>query len=149
MGTVGRGVSHEERTDIGYAHLRIPKLELVVWPNGRPALAAFDAAEAAEAVAGGAGGAHCEELSAAAASSAVAGGAGEAAAAAAAPVALGSVEQQQQACTDLPQRGERGAAQRRSAALTQLNSHVASISGRWWDACDGGSLGGAATWRQR
>ena len=176
MGTAAaqRGAK-EVHADVGYAHLDIPRLELVVWPRGRPSAAASSspaegsssAAAAAEAAAGeegeaGSSGDDAGSCLDAAASEVVGGGSGAGAGFASVGSAAGlAAQQQKQQQKQPPQfreylphylRGEGSAGtatavsggsgrggQRRKASLQQLSSHVASLSGRWWEAFGSGS----------
>lgn len=128
---------------MGYAHLDIPRLELVVWPRGRPgeaptssgSAAALDDKEESNAMAGDSG-TDVPAVAAAAGGSSSSAGGGD-----------GVVHAQDH---HLPEylRGEgsggtaaagsgSGSARRRKASLPQLSSHVASLSGRWWETFGG------------
>lgn len=150
MGTAARHINREVHADVGYAHLDIPRLELVVWPRGKPAAA--DGGGSASG-SGGADGAAERGASGSepALDAAPAGGSGSAAAAGSSAAPSGTASISSAAAEDpLPEylRGEasggtavasrgsgggRGAGGRRKAAVQQLNAHVASLSGRWWE----------------
>lgn len=134
MGTSAQRMSREVHADVGYAHLDIPRLELVLWPRGRPG-AKEEGGSGDAAIAGGSGG------------SGSGGGGGSAAAAAVGSSGGGSDH-------PLPEylRGEASggtattsahgssgsgsSGRRRAASMQQLGSHVACLSGRWWDRQD-------------
>lgn len=189
MGTAAqRSMSREVHADVGYAHLSIPRVELVVWPRqlgGRPDHKRAD--QAAEehggrleqscggsggcsgGATGGSGGGADLDVAAAweDADAASSGAAGAVAGVAAAPAGSESQQQQQwhqqqQQWHDLPVRRALGDSaswqqddpvepQSRQASLRLLNSHMASISGRWWDQYGSRPGGGgiSAGWRQR
>ena len=137
MGTAARHINREVHADVGYAHLDIPRLELVVWPRGKPAAAADSSGS------GGAEGADAAGREAAPADAA-AGGSGQDAAPAAGGGGSSSAAAAQEHALPEYLRGEgaggtaavgRGSSSgsRRKASLQQLNSHVACLSGRWWE----------------
>ncbi|PRW20457.1 hypothetical protein C2E21_8951 [Chlorella sorokiniana] len=145
MGTAARHINREVHADVGYAHLDIPRLELVVWPRGKPAATADSGSNGGS----GSGAAEGVASSADAAFDAASVGVNAAAGSSGSPSGPASISAAA-AEEHLPEylRGEasggtavasRSSAGRRKAALQQLNAHVASLSGRWWETFGSGS----------
>ncbi len=182
MGTAAqRSMSREVHADVGYAHLSIPRVELVMWPRqlgGRPEhkrhSVVAELEESQEQSSGGGGGADLGVAAACEAAEDASSGGAAGSVAAGPAVPAGSELQQQPLCHqqqqwqqeqwqwqhqqqqwhDLPVRvlAESSSRQQpggpsmhgRQASLQLLNSHVASISGRWWDAYEARAAGGSA-----
>lgn len=157
MGNAARRINREVHADVGYAHLDIPRLELVVWPWGRQPGSSNGDGSVCSSGGGGSAAAGTAAAAAAGSTEVAAGGAGEGAGAAAPLAAADSTAagQQQEHLPDYL-RGEAPAAAgagssrakvgrgggSRQASLQQLNSHMACLSGRWWETF--GSGGGRA-----
>lgn len=195
MGTAAqRSVSREVHADVGYAHLSIPRLELVMWPRqlgGRPEHKRCGAAPeeqrdsreqgSGDGGSGGGGGSAVPDVTAtwegaeAASTAAADAAAGVAVVPASSELLQQPVchqqrlqwqqeqqrwQEQQQQWHDLPvrvlvdssnwQQAGPASPQGRQASLQLLNSHMASISGRWWDVYGARAGGGgiAAGWQQ-
>lgn len=143
MGTAAQRVSREVHADVGYAHLSIPRLELVVWPRGRPeqpadGRAAGGGEDVAECGSGTARAQGCCADVEAAGSPAGGGGALAPLAPAAPSAAPGG--RSADGTGGAEGGGEQGADGRGSGGrlraalnLKQLNSHTACLSGRWWE----------------
>ncbi len=162
MGTAARHINREMHADVGYAHLDIPRLELVVWPRGKPSVAA------AESASNGSSGGSSGAVEGAASTggevtpggAAASGGSGQAAGSGGSSSSAASISGAAAADEHLPEylRGEAsggtavasrgssgGGRGRRKAAVQQLNSHVASLSGRWWKTFGSSSGGGGSS----
>ncbi|KAI7839112.1 hypothetical protein COHA_007117 [Chlorella ohadii] len=162
MGTAARHINREMHADVGYAHLDIPRLELVVWRRGKPSVAA------AESASNGSSGGSSGAVEGAASTggevtpggAAASGGSGQAAGSGGSSSSAASISGAAAADEHLPEylRGEAsggtavasrgssgGGRGRRKAAVQQLNSHVASLSGRWWETFGSSGGGGGSS----
>ncbi|KAI3430283.1 hypothetical protein D9Q98_004879 [Chlorella vulgaris] len=156
-----QAVSREVHADVGYAHLSIPRVELVVWPRGRPnepaeltsspaaaapASSSMDAAVAA--VAGGVAAAAGEagpvagdpQACSAAVEAAEGAAAGSGAALALVPVATPDLQPgvplplgASAASEPALGGGAASGTQRKRNGLAELQGHITELTGRWWD----------------
>jgi hypothetical protein len=156
-----QAVSREVHADVGYAHLSIPRVELVVWPRGRPsepaeltsspaaaapASSSMDAAVAA--VAGGVAAAAGEagpvagdpQACSAAVEAAEGAAAGSGAALALVPVATPDLQPgvPLPLCASAASEpalggGAASGMRRKHNGLAELQGHITELTGRWWD----------------
>lgn len=154
MGTAARHINREVHADVGYAHLDIPRLELVVWPRGKPAAAAnvdSSGGGSSAAAEGAASSGEAELVALPAGGSGLVGGSVASPASSAASISAAAAADEHlpeylrgeasggTAVASRGSSGGRGSAGRRKAALQQLNTHVACLSGRWWETFGSGS----------